>query len=146
MNNYPEWWNTTITVFNKYEDPATRKVTWYRTVLENCFYKNTGNRIVVGETTIETSNTLCRIPINSAFLEKYEWVDVEDKSKYFTLGAGDIIIKGNVIDDIDEYVAGHRSSDVVAKYKKMQGCMVIEQYTISAGLGRGQEHYFVRGV
>ena len=120
MNNYPEWWNTTVTVFNKYEDPATRKVTWHRTVLHNCFYKNTGNRIVVGETTIETNTTLCRIPINKAFLEKYEWVDAV-KSKHFTLGAGDIIIKGNVIDDIDEYVAGRRSSDVVAKYKKMQG-------------------------
>lgn len=146
MNNYPEWWNTTVTVFNKYEDPATRKITWYKTVLHNCFWKYTGNKIVVGQTTLDTNTTLCRIPINDAFLEKHEWVDKSDKSTCFTLGAGDFIIKGDIADNIDEYVSGQRSSDVIAKYKKMQGCMVIEQYTLSAGLGRGQEHYFVRGV
>lgn len=145
MSNYPEWWNTTITVFNKYEDPATRRITWHKTVLQNCFWKYTGNKIVVGETTLETNTTLCRIPVNTAFLEKYQWNEA-DKSKHFTLGTGDIIVKGSVEDVIDEYVSGQRSSDMLAKYKKLQGCMVIEQCATNTGLGRGLEHYFVRGV
>lgn len=146
MSNYPEWWNTTITVYNKYEDPATRRITWYRTVLENCFWKYTGNKIVVGETTLETNTTLCRVPKNEAFLEKYLWNDEPDKLGHFTLSAGDIIVKGNVADTIDEYASNQRSSDFIAKYKKLQGCMVIEQCAVNTGLGRGLEHYYVRGV
>ena len=146
MSKYPEWWNTTITVFNKYEDPATRRITWYRTVLHNCFWKYTGNKIVVGETTLETNTILCRIPHSSAILEKYQWNDMVDKSHYFTLSAGDIIIKGNVTDALDEYVSGQRSSDLLTKYRKLQGCMTVERYADNTGEGRGSEHYYVRGV
>lgn len=146
VSNYPEWWNTTITVYNKYENPANRLITWYKTVLHNCFWKNTGNKIVVGETTLDTNSTLCRIPVNTAYLEAYQWIDEQDKSTHFTLAPGDIIIKGEVTESIDEYSSGYRSSDILAKYKKLQGCMVIEQCAINAGLGRGLEHYFVRGV
>ena len=146
MSNYPEWWDTTVTVFNKYENPATRQITWHKTVLHNCFWKYTGNKIVVGETTIDTNTTLCRVPANVAFLEKYQWNETENKSEYFTFGAGDILIKGEVSDEIDEYASGNRSSDILAKYKKLQGCMVIEQCAINTGLGRGLEHYYVRGV
>jgi hypothetical protein len=146
VNNYPEWWNTTVTLFNKYEDPATRRITWYKTVLTNCFWKNTGNKIVVGETTLDTNTTLCRIPKNTAFLEKYQWNESDSKSKHFTLWTGDIIVQGDVDDTIDEYASGQRSSDILAKYKKLQGCMVIEQCAVNTGLGRGLEHYYVRGV
>ena len=146
MNNYPEWWNTTITVFNKYEDPVTRQITWYRAVITNCFWKNTGNKIVLGETALDTDTTICRIPLNTAFLERYDWNNTQDKSKHFTLGAGDIIIKGEVADEINEYASGYRSSDILTKYKKLQGCMVIDKCDVNTGLGRGLEHYFVRGV
>ena len=146
MNNYPKWWNATITVFNKYEDPTSRLITWYKTVIHNCFWKNTGNKLVVGETTIDTNSTLCRVPVHPAFLEKYEWNALDDKSKHFTFSPGDIIIKGEVAEVIDEYASGCRTSDILTKYKKLQGCMVIEQCAINTGLGRGQEHYFVRGV
>lgn len=146
MSNYPEWWDTTVTVFNKYEDPATRKITWHKTVLHNCFWKYTGNKIVVGETALDTNTTLCRVPLNDAFLEKYQWNELEDKSQHFTFGAGDMLIKGEVQDEIDEYASGSRSSDVLAKYKKLQGCMVIDKCAINTGLGRGLEHYYVKGV
>jgi hypothetical protein len=146
VSNYPEWWNTTITVFNKYEDPATRLITWHKTVIPNCFWKNTGNKIVVGETTLETDTTICRVPLHPAFLEKYLWDAIEEKSEKFTLSPGDIIIRGDIDDIIDEYNSGHRSSDILTKYKKLQGCMVIEKSAINTGLGRGMEHYYVRGV
>lgn len=146
MSNYPEWWNATITVFNKYEDPTTRKITWHKTVLQNCFWKYTGNKIVVGETTLDTNTTICRIPVNPAFLENYQWTITEDKSDFFTLGVGDIIIRGEVDDEIDEYASGVRSSDILTKYRKRGECMVIDRSAINAGPGRGMEHYFVRGV
>lgn len=146
MSNYPAWWNTTITVFNKYEDPATRRITWYKTVVHNCFWKDTGNKIIVGETTLDTNATICRIPSNSSFIENYQWNEAPDKAQYFTLNSGDILIKGNVSDDIDEYVSGKRASDILAKYHKLQGCMVIEKWSISDYPGVGIPHYYVKGV
>lgn len=146
VSKYPEWWNTTITVYNKYEDPDTRLITWHRTVVHNCFWKYTGNKIVVGETALETNTTVCRIPVNTAFLEKHIWDEADDKFTCFTLSPGDIIIKGEVEDVIDEYESRYRASDIVTKYKKKQGCMMIEQCAINTGVGIGIEHYYVRGV
>ena len=146
VSNYPFWWDTTITVYNKFEDPATRQITWHRTVLHDCFWKYTGNKIVIGETALETNTTLCRVPLNSKFLEKYLWNNTQDKSMYFTFGTGDILIKGEVTDEIDEYASGYRSSDILTKYKKLQGCMVVDKCAINVGLGRGLEHYYVKGV
>lgn len=146
MSKYPEWWNTTITVYNKHEDPASRKIAWHKYVVHNCFWKYTGNKIVVGETALETNTTMCRIPVHRAYLEPYQWDSAEDKSAYFTLSPGDILVKGEVEDIVDEYVSGQRSSDLLAKYKKLQGCMTIERSAVNAGQGRGSEHYYVRGV
>jgi hypothetical protein len=86
------------------------------------------------------------VPIHPAFLERYLWNDAQDKSKYFTFGPGDIIIKGNVADEIDEYASGYRSSDILTKYKKLQGCMVVDKCAVNVGPGVGLEHYYVRGV
>lgn len=146
MSKYPEWWNTTVTIYNKYEDPATRKITWYKYILHNCFWKYTGNKIVVGETTLETNNTLCRLPAHPEFLERHIWNDTQDKSMNFTLGIGDILIKGEIADEIDEYASGYRSSDILTKYKKYGECMSILQFADLTGAGRHPEHYYIRGV
>jgi hypothetical protein len=148
VNSYPMWWDTIITVYNKYNDPTTRKVTWCRSIVPNCFWKYTENKLVVGETTIETSVILCRVPISKQFLEKYKWDELSEteKENYFTFGLGDIIVKGQVADEIDEYTSGSRSSDVLNKYKNLQGCAVVQQCSINAGVGRGNEHYLVKGV
>lgn len=146
MNNYPTWWNETLTVYNKYIDPTTRQITWYRTVVNNCFWKYVGNEIVVGETTIKTDNTLCRIPKSDNFIEKHIWCELENKSEKFTLSTGDILVKGEVTDEIDEYTSGSRSSDLLTKYRKLQGCMMIEKCSINTDGGRGNEHYYVKGI
>ena len=64
---------------------------------------------------------------------------------YFTLGTGDIIVKGAVTDEIDEYTSGKRSSDFIKKYKALQGCMEIQHFSIDTGIGRCAEHYYVTG-
>lgn len=148
MNNYPSWWDQSITVFNKFEHPDTHVITWYKTQLTDCFWKYTENKLTVGETAIETSVTLCRVPVNSAFLERHEWesLPAHKRSAYFTFGTGDIVVRGAVDDTIDEYEKGKRSSDLLSKYKKLQGCMVIQQCAVNTGIGRGNEHYLIRGV
>lgn len=148
MSKYPIWWDTTITLYNKYENKQTNLVTWYRTVIHNCFYKNVGNKITIGDTVLETNDTIIRIPKDINFLERYEWVAIpnDEMGNYFTLGNGDIIVKGEVDDIINEYLSGHRSNDLINKYKEMQGCVEIQEVGINVGRGRCNEHYLVKGV
>ena len=148
MNNYPIWWDTTITIFNRFEDTQTHVIQWFKKTISGVFWKEVGNKVTVNDTVLETNNIICRIPKNDIFLEKYVWVQMpNDKmSDYFTLGKGDIIIKGTVTDTINEYQAGYRSNDIIAKYKELQGCMNIEKVAINVGAGRTEEHYLVQGI
>lgn len=147
MNNYPSWWDSTVTIYNKYTDPATKRVTWYPHVVHDCFWKRSDLQILRNTMAIESDSTICRIRVNSLFLPDYVWKDLTDEGKtsYFTLGVGDIIVNAEVDDEIDEYTPGKRSSDLVEKYKRAQDCLVIEKSTITVGGGRGLEHYHVRG-
>ena len=150
MNNaiYPEWWNTTVTIYNKFTDPQTQVVKWYKSVVNGTFWKYVGDKITVGKTVLETNNIICRIRKDDRFLEQYQWLNIpNDKMKdYFTLGKGDIIVKGEVDDEVNEYQNGHRSTDLIAKYKDLQGCMSIERIAINVGAGRCDEHYYVKGI
>lgn len=149
MNDvYPEWWETTVTIFNKFKDPHTKVVRWYKTVVEGVFWKYVGDKVTIGKTVLETNNIICRIRKDDKFLEKYQWIQMpnDEMENYYTLARGDIIVKGEVNDVIDEYETGKRSTDLIAKYKELQGCMSIEEIAINVGAGRCNEHYFVKGV
>lgn len=148
MNNYPAWWDKTVTIYNRFEDPQTHVISWHRFVVQGCFWKYTGSKITVGETVLETDTTICRIPKNDKFLERYEWVNIpnDQMDQYFTLGTGDIIALGNLEDTIDEYTSGHRSSDFLEKHKQLRGCIVVSDVAINTGEGLGNEHYLARGT
>lgn len=143
MIGYPAWWSKTITVYNKYE-AADGTITWYSTVLTDSFIKHKGERVVLGDVEVVTDYTICRIPKSTNFAEKYEW-DLAPTGK-FTLAPGDIIVFAGVSDTVDEYTAGKHSTDLLNKYKKAQGAMVIESVNINVGPGLGIEHYHVKGV
>lgn len=150
MNNdiYPDWWDTTVTIYNKYQDPQTKVVRWYPTVINGVFWKYVGDKVHIGKTVLETNDIICRIRKDDRFLEYHEWIKKpnDEMSDYFTLARGDIIVKGEVTDTIDEYTAGSRSNDLIKKYKALQGCMSIEEMTINTGASRCDEHYFVKGI
>ena len=144
---YPLWWDTTITIYNKFLDTQTDVITWYRSVVTDCFWKLDGTQVTIGNTVLDSKSTICRIPKDPRFLEKQDWINVpnDQMAQYFTIGRGDIIIKGEITDVINEYVPGHRSSDLLAKYTELQGCLEVSEFTINTGIGRNNEHYFVRG-
>lgn len=148
-NEYPIWWETTITIYNRYDDPTTDIVTWYRTVLHNCFWKASGDKVSIGQVILDSKSVLCRIPKNDSYMDRFEWIQLdttdEAKSDYFTLGIGDIIVKGECTDEINEYAAGKHSSELLEKYRPYQKCMEIEDLAINTGTGRNNEHYYVRG-
>lgn len=145
---YPQWWDKSITLYNKYTDATTGVISWYRTTINDCFWKKDTQKISVGNTILESNDTLVRIRENAKFKPKEEWVKLpnDNMSKYFTLGVGDIIIFGKVDDIIDEYAKGHRANDIVTKYKDLQGCIEIQSVTINTGKYLVAPHYYVRGV
>lgn len=148
MNIYPEWWDTSITVYNRHIDQQTDVVSWYRHNINGAFWKYIKDKITMGETVLETNKIVCRIRKNENYLDKYEWEQLPNdiKPSYFTLAQGDIIVKGTVDEDINEYISGHRSTDIIAKYKALQGCMEVDLATNNTGRGRGQEHYLAEGI
>ena len=148
MSNYPIWWNTTITVYNKFIDPITQVVTWYKRSINRCFWQYVKDNMTVGDTVLETNRTICRIREDDFFKEKHLWIGLpaDQKENFYTLSQGDIIVKGKVDDEIDEYSSGHRSSDLIGKYKELQGCFEIDAVAINVGTGRGLPHYKAQGV
>lgn len=145
-NQYPIWWEDTITLYNRYEDKQTNLITWYKTVLTNCFWKATGNKVSVGSVEIDTKALICRIPKSDKYLSIPEWEELpnDEMSDYFTLRQGDIVVKGEVEDDINEYQSGYRSSDFIEKYRAY-GCFQINHIGINTGSGKCLEHYYISG-
>ena len=118
-NAYPSWWSTTITLYNKFTDSETQEVSWKRTVLTNCFLTVSKELATMTSQATQTYRNvmLCRIPKNSKYVDAYTWSTMSNHSSKFTLQDGDIIVKGKVTDEIDEYTKGSRATDLVEKYK-----------------------------
>ena len=148
MNNYPIWWDTTVTVYNRYEDSQTHLIRWYRTVIENCFYKDVGNTININNIEVNTNNIVCRIRKDSRYRKPSQWVQIpnDQKENYFTLKPEDIIVVGEITEEIDESVDGHRSTDFIKKYKAFGECLTIQEAGDNTGTGRSPEHYRVNGI
>ena len=74
MSNFPfPWWDKTVTIYNKVVDPTTQRITWYSTVVENCFWKYVNNLYNMGRygmstvgVQLEIKNVVCRIPKEGA--------------------------------------------------------------------------------
>ena len=155
MSNFPfPWWDKTITIYNKVIDPTTQRVSWYKNTVENCFWKCVNNTYVIGRggissagITLETKDVICRIPQDDRFVTKSEWRELKDAERkdYFTLANGDIVVLGEVTDEIDEYTAGKRSTDLVAKYKEDDACIEIDTYVDNVQTGVGLAHYRIVG-
>ena len=152
-NSFPfPWWDKTLTIYNKYIDPTTQRVTWYRSVLKNCFWKYDNQTYYVGKYSVkisgialETKRVMCRIPKSNKFLYQQDWRASDNRSEYFTLATGDIIILGEVDDEIDDYIPGKRSTDLTSKYKELRECVEVDSFVINTGTGMGMEHYRVIG-
>ena len=153
MSDFPfPWWDKTITIYNKLVDPTTQRISWYRTVVENCFWKAQNLIFSMGRYGVSTIGVLtenktitCRIPKDDRFVSKREWKELQDRSGHFTLSNGDIIILGEVEDVIDEYTPGQRSTDIVTKYKGEDACLTIDTYVDNVQTGVGLEHYRITG-
>ena len=148
MSNFPSWWDSTITIYNKHTDPTTKVTKWYRHSIENqCFWKIAGTKVNVGEVVLDTESTVCRIPKQADFKKSAEWTALpnDEKPNYFTLQPNDIVIDALVEDEIDEYQSGKRSTDIINKYRA-QGCITINTVALNTMTGMINPHYYIRGL
>ena len=155
MSEFPfPWWDKTVTIYNKVVDPTTQRITWYKNTAENCFWKYVNNTYTIGNAgtsargiVLETKSVICRIPKSDKFVDKKTWRELpeEERAEHFTFANGDIIILGEVEDVIDEYTAGQRSTDLVAKYKEDDACIEIDTYVDNCQTGVNLEHYRIVG-
>ena len=106
----PEYWDKTITVFNRYEDDITGLITWYKHTLTNNFWKETNNEIIIGNVKVQSNGHIIRIPKNSLYVSPKDWQSLpnDKKAEKFTLQTGDILYKGETDFIIDEMTAGQR--------------------------------------
>lgn len=153
MSNFPfAWWDKTLTIYNKSIDPTNQRVSWNRTVLKNCFWKYTSEIYIVGHSgltsrgvILETNEVICRIPQDKRYVSAKAWKSLTDKSNKFTLAYGDILVLGDVEDVIDDYTSGQRSTDIITKYKALDGCIQVESWVDNVQTGVGLGHYKVIG-
>lgn len=93
----------TLTIYNclRAEDnPDSKKDVWYRTVLHDCYYKNVMGRVDSDKTSRMQNAYVARIPEHPAYLPYREWIKKEERESYFTVRLGDVIVKGECMDEI----------------------------------------------
>ena len=146
MNNYGEWWNTTITLFNKVTE-SNGKVKWYKHIIEECFYDHSLDKVTVGNTALSSDVSVCRIKVSPDFVTKREYNKLSDRDRQdvFTLSVDDIIIPEESDFELDEYTKGKRASDLLKEYKDYPGCFTVKAVSVNVGGGRGNEHYLATG-
>ena len=125
----------TVTVFNKYKNNANETL-WKRTVLENCYFGAETAQKLNGNILSSENSFVCRILKNKAYTDKFK-----GENNKFTLAPGDVIVKGNVTDEIKD-VSGRRITDLLQKYKGE--CFTVKSFSDNTLL-RHKPHYRVRG-
>jgi hypothetical protein len=150
MSSYPDWWNYTITVYNKYEDPATRLTSWYRKVITGCYWSGSTLQILKQDFAVETDSAMCRIPKQDNYVDKASWNNLssDDKLVHLTFAPGDIVALGTVTDEIDDFptesTTSIQSTAFLKKYANTS--FVVKNFTDNSNEYKGSQHYCVRGV
>lgn len=108
----------TITIHNchKAKDNGTGKDIWYKTILEQCFFKSSEVQNVSGTTLEKAASYTCRIPRAEKYLPYAEWSALADKTGYFTASLNDIVLLG----EQGEHITGatpYTATEILAKYK-----------------------------
>ena len=138
------FWNRTITLYNKHEDEQTGLIRWYRHSLNDCFYKTTNNTVNVGGVQLQTDDNIIRIPKQPNYLSPEDWKNIpnDKKGEHITLRSGDLILLGEVLEEIDEYTQGKRSTDIIKKHSAL-GSVFIKSVNVNDFIPPA--HYLIRG-
>lgn len=111
--------NADITIYNKWYNRAARSDEWHRTQILGVEWYG-GQAVTVSDKGLQTADTYTvRIPAASApsgraFALPKDWAAASsgNLAQFWTLQAGDIVVRGLVDDDID------KATDVTGKYSE----------------------------
>lgn len=103
----------TVTLYNKYVDKSGGRsvITWKRTVLHECYFGTETIKQLNGNVLQQANSFICRIPQNENYTDNYQ-----GESNKFTLRPDDVIVKGEVFDEVGD-TQGNRITDLLQKYK-----------------------------
>lgn len=90
--------NDTITIYNRYYDFDKDLDVYQRTVVYGVFFNSQEGYIKNSTNNTSDDKAKIFIPLNHSserqFLNAYEFENAEDKSAYFTLAPGDLVVEG----------------------------------------------------
>lgn len=114
-------YNHTITVFNclkAADNPNSKKDTWQKTVIHDCYYKNVMGRVDSEKSSKMQNVYTARIPKSDDYLPYHEWAKKSDdaRSSYFTFSLGDIIVQGEC-DDLITGSSPNTATELLDRYK-----------------------------
>lgn len=137
--------NDTVTIWNRYRDPNTKKDSWYRHVVQNCSWESEIISGVNGTGAVTGSAYTVQIDQNPNYRDKRTWdaLDATGKVLYFTLTPGELIALGDVAFTIDG-IAGHTESD--AKIALTPDIFTIKVVGDETESYKRAPHYEIAGV
>lgn len=94
----------TITLLNKLKrkDSITNLDIWYKTVIQNCVYKKDKISNVTGSIVSMGQEFTILIPFTGKYIPYNEWKKLEDKTGLYTLSPQDIIIFGEITEEVTD--------------------------------------------
>ena len=134
----------TVTLYNRRRttgaDGKTAE-TWVRRVLTDCSWVRTHERVRSETEVGYTSSVTCRIPASSDYLPPDQWDALSDPAGKFTLAAGDVLVFGEVADEVS---AALPIGELVKKHER-RGAIVVSSAKDNSRNGI-LPHYAARGV
>lgn len=114
-------YNHTITVFNclkAADNPNSKKDTWQKTVIHDCYYKNVMGRVDSEKSSKMQNVYTARIPQSDDYLPYHEWAKKPEaaRASYFTFSLGDIVVKG-VCDELITGSSPNTATELLERYK-----------------------------
>lgn len=94
----------TITLLNKLKrkDSITNLDIWYKTFIQDCVYKKDKISNVTGSVVSMGQEFTILIPFTGKYISYNEWKKLEDKTGVYTLSPQDIIIFGEITEEVTD--------------------------------------------
>jgi len=137
--------NDTITIWNCWRNPATKKDEWFRHVLTPCNWTGKVEIGVSGTGAIAGNVFNVLIAQLDGYLDRNEWEALphEERPLHWMLSPGDLVALGNVqkvITGIDPFTESQLKADL------LPNAFTIKAVTDNAATHKHGKHYKVTGV
>jgi len=125
--------NTPATLYNRYYDPDTKLEVFQRKLLPAVMWEDRKySRVVQTGGRLADYTAMIYIPFSynkATFAKPKAWLALEDKSNYWTIQEGDLLVKGDVADVLN---AGFTPSDLKRKYDDVLSAIDIYTYDMGS--------------